>query len=358
MPISLLAILGALTQVAALMPSVKTPVRCSQLFSMVQPSPQARACIGDGLSRSYVYYTTAPARLRMATAQEPPANPFSLSEAWKRIKASYAEGYNDTRATFVRRKTETLAPGNLRPVDAIGALMLGIVLVEAASFGVALGFAWLLGASAEFASSASVNPQVRLQAALGVALAFRARTRLWRLLAELVAVAFAADAVARRPVDARPSFVADRAKQALALLMVLALTLRAMNRGWLAGSVEPAAMVLASKATSALASVFGSPLLAPLAPLGQWLSPLARLAEQLAHAAWAAALGVSTVLCSWDVWASSLSPIAALKRLAELEETLVLPQVRFLAGALHAAYLEVLIPGLKRLGWLTAQTLG
>ena len=348
----------AILQVAALMPSVKKPVR-SQLFSMVQPSPEARACVGEGISRSYVYYTTAPALLRMA--QEPPANPFSLSEAWKRIKTSYAEGYNDTRATFVQRKTETLAPGSLRPVDAIGALILGIVLIEAASFGVALGVAWLLGASAEFASSASVNPQVRLQAALGVALAFRARTRLWRLLAELVAVAFAADAVARRPVDARPSFVADRAKQALALLMVLALTLRAMNRGWLAGSVEPAAMVLASKATSALASVFGSPLLAPLAPLaplGQWLSPLARLAEQLAHAAWAAALGVSAVLCSWDVWASSLSPIAALKRLAELEETLVLPQVRFLAGALHAAYLEVLIPGLKRLGWLTAQTLG
>lgn len=351
MSITLLAIL----QVAALMPSVKKPVR-SQLFSMVQPSPEARACVGEGISRTYVYYTTAPALLRMA--QEPPANPFSLSEAWKRIKTSYAEGYNDTRATFVQRKTETLAPGSLRPVDAIGALMLGIVLIEAASFGVALGVAWLLGASAEFASSASVNPQVRLQAALGVALAFRARTRLWRLLAELVAVAFAADAVARRPVDARPSFVADRAKQALALLMVLALTLRAMNRGWLAGSVEPAAMVLASKATSALASVFGSPLLAPLAPLGQWLSPLARLAEQLAHAAWAAALGVSAVLCSWDVWASSLSPIAALKRLAELEETLVLPQVRFLAGALHAAYLEVLVPGLKRLGWLTAQTLG
>ena len=357
MSITLLAIL----QVAALMPSVKKPVR-SQLFSMVQPSPEARACVGEGISRSYVYYTTAPALLRIAAAQEPPANPFSLSEAWKRIKTSYAEGYNDTRATFVQRKTETLAPGSLRPVDAISvgwqALMLGIVLIEAASFGVALGVAWLLGASAEFASSASVNPQVRLQAALGVALAFRARTRLWRLLAELVAVAFAADAVARRPVDARPSFVADRAKQALALLMVLALTLRAMNRGWLAGSVEPAAMVLASKATSALASVFGSPLLAPLAPLGQWLSPLARLAEQLAHAAWAAALGVSAVLCSWDVWASSLSPIAALKRLAELEETLVLPQVRFLAGALHAAYLEVLIPGLKRLGWLTAQTLG
>jgi hypothetical protein len=353
MPISLLAILGALTQVAALMPS--KPVRGSQLLSMVQPSPQARACIGDGLSRSYVYYTTAPARLRMATAQEPPANPFSLSEAWKRIKASYAEGYNDTRATFVRRKTETLAPGSLRPVDCIGALMLGIVLVEAASFGVALGFAWLLGASAEFASSASVNPQVRLQAALGVALVFRAHTRLWRLLAELVAVAFAADAVARRPVDARPSFVADRAKQALALLMVLALTLRAMNRGWLAGSVEPAATVLASKATSALASVFDSPL---LAPLGQWLSPMARLAEQLALAAWAAALGVSAVLCSWDVWASSLPPIAALKCLAELEETLLLPPVRFLADALHAAYLEVLAPGLKRLGWLTAQTLG
>jgi hypothetical protein len=131
-----------------------------------------------------------------------------------------------------------------------------------------------------------------------------------------------------------------------------------MNRGWLAGSVEPAATVLASKATSALASVFGSPLLAPLAPLGHWLSPMARLAEQLAHAAWAAALGVSAVLCSWDVWASSLPPIAALKRLAELEETLVLPPVRFLADALHAAYLEVLAPGLKRLGWLTAQTLG
>jgi hypothetical protein len=85
---------------------------------------------------------------------------------------------------------------------------------------------------------------------------------------------------------------------------------------------------------------------------------MARLAEQLAHAAWAAALGVSAVLCSWDVWASSLPPIAALKRLAELEETLVLPPVRFLADALHAAYLEVLAPGLKRLGWLTAQTLG
>jgi hypothetical protein len=126
-------------------------------------------------------------------------------------------------------------------------------------------------------------------------------------------------------------------------------------------AVEPAATVLASKATSALASVFGSPLLAPLAPLaplGHWLSPMARLAEQLAHAAWAAALGVSAVLCSWDEWASSLPPIAALKRLAELEETLVLPPVRFLADALHAAYLEVLGPGLKRLGWLTVQTLG
>ena len=283
---------------------------------------------------------------------EPQPNPFALSEAWKRVKSSYAEGYQQARGAFQPERAAKLeAASTLRSVDLARSAALTCILVEIIAFGSALITVWLVSGSSVAAHG---HAQARLFAALHIAVGLRAQTRMWRLLVEIAMLPWTAFALSRRPPELRATFFTDRATQALAVLATFLLTIRACNQGWLAGTSGPAAAVLWSRLIAMVRQVPGVSSLVLEQPLVHTFASEVTCAAQRT---WTTVLAVSATVRSVDAWALALPPVAALRQLADLERLWAAP-VRFVAMALHAAYLEVLIPGLKRLGWFTMQTLG
>jgi len=321
--------LHAFAFAAAFQPLVQSPTQAPSLALVHMRTPQI-AMTAEATDAS----------------DDPPYNQFALSEAWKRMKASYAAGYTDTKKALTPNDDLETAPTLLRTIDLVSTVVLACIFVEAATFGGAVLIAWLMGASPAFAASSV--PQVRLFAALSVAADFRSRTRLWRLFVEFGMLPFVAAMAMRRPVDKRTTFFIDRAAQSAAIVATVALTMRACNRGWLAGTTDAAALVLWGKLVA-----IASPLLSRLPEAPGLSSGVA----SAAHAAWGAALAGSAQLRVFDAHALAFPPVVLLNRVANLEAFLWLP-LKFAAAALRAFYLEVVLTGVKRLGWLTVQTLG
>ena len=276
------------------------------------------------------------------------AKPDPLEGKWySRIVADFKEGYDRSKASFeTPRAVETLDPsaGPLRKSDKLAGVLLTMLVVEAVAFAGAFLCCWLLGTAAIAGA-----PQARLFAAAGEAAAFRTATRLPRLLAECVAVRYCLAAIESRPVDVRAEFVKDRASQTIALLGVIALTVRAANKTLLAGSSAPAAATIA-------AWIAG--LARPLTDSLGFLAPVADLISAAARLAWAFALRLGARLVAIDAAARTANPInAALYGLSDLERYLAGP-AKLLVAALGAFYHEVVLPILKTVGFITVQTLG
>lgn len=283
-------------------------------------------------------------------AAESGADQFSLASAMKRMQASYQEGYEQvTRKFSSSSEAQLSAPAPLRRIDRFASIGTAVVLVEIAIGAPTLLVSWLAGADPLLTSV--VSPQVRLFNAVGGSLKFRSHTRMWRLLLELLGARVVASRLAYKPVDERLALCADRTKQAVAVLLTITLTIRACNRGWLAASMEPAGAVLLSRAAGVFARLI-SPFHGVLPDC-----QLCEVVAQVTRRAWTALAGVSASVRAWDSAARSLPPLVVLDRIAQLEVILQAP-VQFIAAALKAAFDEVLIPGLRRLGWITMQTLG
>ena len=127
--------------------------------------------------------------------------------------------------------------------DWVGSVALAAVLVEVFQFSWSLLYAWLVSPL-----PMAANVQARLTAAAHAALDVRARTRLERLLIELVTLPLAAWAVVRRPQAERKTFISDRSAQATAVGATLALTLRALDSTLLVGCSDTAAIELTRRA--------------------------------------------------------------------------------------------------------------
>ena len=253
-----------------------------------------------------------------------------------RLKQSYQEGYSRSREKFLE-KEEIYEAGSLSQEERLSGALLTLVVVESLTMGVGILGAWLfLGAPA-----GAVAVQARLFAAIDAATHFRASTRLPRLLAELAALPIVLRAVARRPKEERGAFVADRAKQTVAVLAVVCLTIRAFNSGGLLlGATGPA----------------GAEIFKPISRLAL-TSPLAAAVSSAAHAAVAGLVALGSQLSALDASARLLLPLRPLFILAELEHYLTKPFF-FLCAVAKAFFDEVIMTGLRRLGFLTIQTLG
>ena len=260
------------------------------------------------------------------------AEPFSLASSRQRMADSYREGVEKSRRYFKSDRfaaAESFAP--LRGSDRIACVFLTIFFTEAFTFGASLFVAWL---SVEGCVAA---PQARLVGACAAAVRVRSRTRLPRLLAEILAMRPVARMVKQRDVDARAGFVKDRSSQALAILAVGCLTIRAANTALLSGSTAPAAAVLVGK----VVSLFGSP---------SWAQPVIDSAA-------AAVANLGRALVDLDGAARASCLLAPAYFASELERHLAVPGC-FAVRALKAWYAEVVLPLLRLLGFVTMQTLG
>lgn len=279
-------------------------------------------------------------------AAEQPRPRTGIEQFYSRIASSYREGYEKSR-TRLREEQQAFftASGEsaLRPQDRIAGAVVAAFLVEAATFGAALAGSWLvLGAPL-----LTEAPQARLRAAFDAAVAFRASTRLPRLLLEVFALPAAVASVAKRPAEERFTFCQERATQALAIIAAVVMTLRALNSGVLRGTTGPAIVVLASK--------FGL-MLSPLTSISA-ISPISTAVSSAAHGACSKLVAIGHAAVSLDDAARQLPLLRSLYDAAELERYLG-PPFGFACACLRAFYEEVLLTGLRRLGFVTLQTLG
>ena len=136
--------------------------------------------------------------------------------------------------------------------------------------------------------------------------------------------------------------------QTLVVVAVLCLTLRAMNRTVLAGTTGPAIEELAKWLSEGA-----------LRPLAQStaVAPLAAALSTAVHTSTAGLASLGQQLAALDANARMLPLLRPVYAVAGCETYLAAP-LRFLCRALYAFYNEVLLTGLRRLGFLTIQTLG
>jgi len=271
-----------------------------------------------------------------------------LSEGRKswygRLADSYREGYQRSQAYF--RSSAGNAPSSeepLRQSDAVGALGLTVILVEAILFGCSCVLAWLSTASDTFAMG---PPQARLVGAAAKAVSFRSASRLPRLVVESVTLPLVQAQVRARPVSDRATFVKDRASQTVAVVVVVLLTLRAFNARLLRGTAAPAALELAQ---------LTGRMLGPL-PSFLWQFPLCRSLCHALHAAWAWTLDAGTRAVALDTAARRSWLLGPLYSMAELECVMAGP-ARFVSLAMVAFVDDVVKPILRTLGFITVQTL-
>lgn len=259
---------------------------------------------------------------------------------------SYKEGYEKSRQSFLKRQQlnqPDAEAGSLRRADLLAGAVLALVVVESATFGAALAGSWLALPDA----LGGAMPQARLFAAFAAAASLRASTRLPRLLAEAAAVPAVLASIACRPTEERFAFCQERTTQCLAVVAVILLTIRAFNAGLLAGSSGPALAVLTTKLGR---------LLSPITQLTA-VSPVAQAVADAAQAACSALVALGHTVASLDASARTLLPLKPLYAVAELEQRLAAP-FAFVCACLRAFYQEVLLTGLRRLGFVTLQTLG
>ena len=285
----------------------------------------------------------------LRSAASDPDSPFALKTALARFRDSYTKGYKQTRSYFSTEGNDDAAGEPLRPTDLAGAAVLTVVFTESVFLGGATAAAWLAGSSTSFLGSA---PQARLAVAASAAITFRGRTRPVRLLSEMAIIPLFMQMVRKRNVEDRLTFCKERSTQMVAVLATLILTIRAFNSGWLAGTTEPAALILASK-IAGLWTQTGGQLLRALPcydAVGCWMTAAA-------IRGWSAASSFGHDVAALQVPRWLALPAGLIAPLAELERLFV-PFFKFIAAALLAFVDEALKPGLRRLGWLTMQTLG
>jgi len=270
------------------------------------------------------------------------------SRLWRtRIANSYREGVQKGQRYFkTGRAADAIqeAGAPLRSSDKFAASVLCVALCEVGCIGAALVISWLV---CPFSATATPGAQARLTAAALSASTFRARTRLPRLLLELVTLPAAWSALARRPIEDRPTLVYDRLSQAVGVLVAAALTMRAINQGWLAGTSGPAAAVLGVKFSA---------LVSPVTDMAV-LMPLRAAVTSAASTAWAALLTLCGTIGSLEASARATPLLQPLFALCDLERHLLQPS-QFVTAALRAFFDEVVAPLLRTLGFLTMQTLG
>lgn len=291
------------------------------------------------------------ASISLQDEDPPPQKPWyqASKDTFARVAEGYKEGYDSGKEYFATPlSSEATIPSYrqepLRRNDKIAAIVLTVILVEAVAFGAAFISLWLLGASEAFAGATSA----RLFAAGRAAFAFRAATRLPRLLVECIALPKALQAINARGTDLRATFVKDRMSQSLAILAVMMFTLRAINRTVLAGTTAPAAGLLYAAAIQAVS---------PVAEALPFVRPVAEAAGAVSATAWAVLVHIGQRLVAIDAVARSSPLNVVLYGVADLEKILAAP-ARFVVTALTAWWYEVVVPLLKTLGWLTVQTLG
>jgi hypothetical protein len=273
----------------------------------------------------------------------------TLTQQWlSRVAIGYREGKVRSEAYFADKRTKTdedlTNAEPLRQADRIAGVLLMLLIVEAISFGGAVSVAFLMGSSDAFGVG---GVQARLFAALTDASSFRCRSRLARLVVEMLALPRVLAIIRRRPTDDRATFVKDRATQTCAAFVALLLTLRACNQALLVGSTAPAALVILDK------------LGAPLAPLARQIgvAPLTAALGSAGQGAWMSLRGATEALGTLYTTAQGMASLRPLFFIADLETYLAAP-ARLVGAALGAFVDEVVKPILRTLGFITIQTLG
>ena len=284
-------------------------------------------------------------------AATPPAAPDpwykATLDAKARLAQAYKEGFTSAKTYFETPLASSAISASAEPLrssDKIAGILLTAVLVESVCFGVSFIGLWLLGTSEAFAVATSA----RLFAAAGDATAFRAATRLPRLLIECLALPAVLRAIGDRDVALRAPFVKDRTSQTIAMLAAVLLTVRALNRTVLAHTTAPAASVLYAALVEAVGPTFNA------VPA---LRPVADAAGAAGAMAWSSLVRIGQRLVAIDAAARTTPINAAFYAVSDLERVLAAP-VRLIATALTAWWHEVVVPLLKTLGWITVQTLG
>jgi hypothetical protein len=283
---------------------------------------------------------TIPVHLTGPPADDPPEH---SGKGWyggyrqylSRLASSYREGYQRSRESFTTpRPTDVLNNSDgvpLRPADRVAALLLTLLLCEAACFGVALVGAW-----AVVGVPVGAARQARLHAATQTALSIRTATRVPRLLVQFMSLPCVASMIRSRKLELRATFVKERATQTLAVLAAVALTLRACNT------------LLIGYTSSAAATLSG---MAGGLPVGGAIATgVCVFVSNVVMGAW-------RWLGAVDAAARAMATLRPLYALADMEERLA-PAVRLLAASISAFFHEVVAPLLRTVGFLTVQTLG